>query len=190
MTFHLCCRLIPACRQFAPMYRREAKEEGSSRAPDNVHSSPRFHLFRGTERFRFLRNQHGSTPRQLCGIGFSSAACAGESVSSSIRLLHPIRVKRLITAIAVTIAFSPSIPFYSRPLRTLPRIAFTLDFCAFDASLRSFDARVGHAARSSGFCSVVKSLITATSRASAASRFSSLRYSCALMTITPSLLIK
>ncbi|EFZ51678.1 hypothetical protein SS53G_3811 [Shigella sonnei 53G] len=54
----------------------------------------------------------------------------------------------------------------------MPRIAFTLDFCAFYASLRSFDARVGRVGRRA-FCSVVKSLITATSRASAASRFSS-----------------
>lgn len=128
MTFHLCYRLIPACQRFAPMYRRKRRRKVLHEPQITLihHQVP---SFRGTEVSIPSQSAHGSTPRQLCGIGFSSAACAGESVSTSARLLHPIRVKRLITAIAVTIAFSPSIPsFYSRPLRTLPRIAFTLDF--------------------------------------------------------------
>ncbi len=161
MTFHLCCRLIPACRQFAPMYRRKRKRKALHVPPDNVHSSPRFHLFeeqRGFDSFAISTRQHAA-PTLRHRFQFGSLRRGKRIDFGPIITSH--QSKRLITAIAVTIAFSPSILLYSRPLRTLPRIAFTLDFVlSMPACALSMH---GGPRRSSGFCSVVKSLITATS---------------------------
>src|SRR5699024_11625126 len=55
--------LIPVCQRFAPMYRRRRKRKVLHEPPDNAHSSPMFRLFRGTERFRYLRNQHTAIRR-------------------------------------------------------------------------------------------------------------------------------
>ncbi len=123
------------------------------------------------------QSAQGSTPRQLCCIGLSSSIAAGWTVSVSARWLQPNSANSEQAAITEnTIFFTllslSSISPVRRRLhwRTFPRSALTEDFCALEARRRSFDARVGRVSRRL-FCTAVNSLIRATSRAIAASRF-------------------